>query len=164
MKLFDMELAELLRLTFPILIMLAFIYFLVLIAIFLDLWAGIRKAKTRGEYRSSEGLRRTVDKIAKYFNMLFVITIIDVLQMLTIAYINIQVGRHIPDVPILTFLGAIFICVIELKSVYEKAEDKERAQIAQTAKILSKVLVNINNKEELVTKISEYLKKEDETK
>ena len=160
MKLFDMELAELLRLIFPVVIMLAIIYFFVLIAIFLDLWAGVRKAKAMEALRTSEGLRRTVNKISKYFNMLFMITIIDLLQMSAIASINIQAGRHIPDVPILTFLGAIFICVIELKSVYEKAEDKERAQIAQTAKIVGKILVDIKNKE-LTSKITEYLEQEE---
>ena len=164
MNLFEMELTELLRLAFPVIIMLAIIYFSVLIAIFFDLLAGVRKAKAMGALRTSEGLRRTVNKIAKYFNMLFVVTIIDVLQMLAIAYINIQTGKHIPDIPILTFLGAIFICVIELKSIYEKAEDKEREQIEQTAKILGKIILNINKKE-LAEKIVEYLEQaEDENK
>ena len=160
MNLFEMELIELLRLILPVIIMLVVIYFLVLIAVFLDLWAGIRKAKAMEVLTTSEGLRRTVNKISKYFNMLFMVTIVDILQMLAITCINIQTGEHIPDVPLLTFLGAIFICVIELKSVYEKAEDKEREQIAQTAKILSKFIRDINNKE-LVSKIAEFLKQEE---
>jgi len=160
-----MELIELLRLAFPVIIMLAIIYFLVLIAIFLDFWAGIRKAKARGVSITSEGLRRTTDKISTYFIPLFLVTVVDILQMLGISYINIQIGKHIPDVPIMTFLGAIFICFIELKSIYEKAEDKEKEQISQTAKILSKVLENINNKELLVSKIVDYLEQEkDENK
>ena len=42
-------------------IVVAVVYFLVLIAIFLDLWAGVRKAKQRGEFRSSFGLRKSVE-------------------------------------------------------------------------------------------------------
>jgi len=142
---------------FPQIMMLAIIYFLVFIVIFLDLWAGVRKAKLRGEYRSSVGLRKTIEKISNYFNMLFMITIIDVMQMLAIAHINTDINRHLPDLPILTFLGAIFIGFIELKSVYEKNEDKEKAEITQTAKIVSKVIADISNSE-LSSKVSQYFK------
>ena len=76
----------------PQIIILILIYLAVLAVIFLDLRAGIRKAKQRGEYRSSFGLRRTVDKVSRYFNMLFVITVIDGLQMLAIWMSNTQVS------------------------------------------------------------------------
>jgi len=157
MNIFDKELQEILRLIFPQVVMLAIIYFLVLIVVFLDLWAGVRKAKLRGEYRSSVGLRKTIEKISKYFNMLFMITIIDAMQMLAIAHINTEINRHLPDLPILTFLGAIFIGFIELKSVYEKNEDKEKAEITQTAKIVSKVIADISNSE-LSSKVAQYFK------
>jgi len=147
MQLFDKELHEILRLIFPQVVMLAIIYFLVFIIIFLDLWAGVRKAKLRGEYRSSVGLRKTIEKISKYFNMLFMITIIDAMQMLAIAHINTEITKHLPVLPILTFAGSIFIGFIELKSVYEKNEDKEKAEITQTAKIVSKVIADISNSE-----------------
>ena len=41
----------------PQLIILTIVYLLVLFVIFLDLWAGIRKARKRGELRSSLGYR-----------------------------------------------------------------------------------------------------------
>jgi len=68
----------------PQLIILTIVYLLVLFVIFLDLWAGIRKARKRGELRSSLGYRKTVEKIAKYFNLIFVVTAIDAVQMLTV--------------------------------------------------------------------------------
>ena len=102
------------------LLILAIIYFAVLAVIFLDLWSGIRKAKKRKEYRSSYGLRRTVDKISRYFNMLFVITIIDAIQMLAIWQLNGQTSYTLPTIPILTFVGAIFVGFIELKSIDRK--------------------------------------------
>ena len=156
MNLFDMELTEILSRIYPQIIMLAIMYFLILVVIFLDLWAGVRKAKIRKEYRSSVGLRKTVEKIGKYYNMIFVITVIDAMQMITIAHINPELNLHLPLIPILTFLGCIFVGFIELKSVYEKAEDKERAEIAQTAKIVGKVIADIST-QELAAKVAEYL-------
>ena len=89
-----MELTEILKRIFPQIVMLAVMYFLVLAAIFLDLWAGVRKAKIRGEFRSSFGLRKTVEKIGKYYNMIFVITVIDAMQMIAIAQINFTSRLH----------------------------------------------------------------------
>ena len=83
----------------PQLIILTIVYLLVLFVIFLDLWAGIRKARKRGELRSSLGYRKTVEKIAKYFNLIFVVTAIDAVQMLTEA--------HYP-------VGSVDRCVAEL--------------------------------------------------
>lgn len=83
----------------PQLMIIACIYALVLFVVFLDLWAGIRKAKQRGEYRSSYGLRKTVDKISRYFNMLLVITVIDTVQMLAISQLNPQTDHTLPILP-----------------------------------------------------------------
>ncbi|MDR3142099.1 MAG: phage holin family protein [Tannerellaceae bacterium] len=152
-----MELTEFLKRIFPQIVMLAIMYFLVLVAVFLDLWAGVRKAKIRGKFRSSFGFRKTVEKIGKYYNMIFVITVIDAMQMIAISQVSQQTGIHLPLIPILTFIGSIFVGFIELKSVYEKAEDKEKAEIAQTAKIVGKVIADIST-QELASKVAVYLK------
>jgi hypothetical protein len=136
------------------------IYILVLLLAFLDLWSGIRKAKRKGEYKglfrsrkerrkekkageyiSSYGLRKTVNKIARYFNMLFAVTVIDIMQMLTVykmEYDNVFV--FLPILPIFTFLAGIFIGIIEIKSIYEKAEQKDKAKAAETAKFIREAL------------------------
>lgn len=116
------------------------IYLLVALAIFLDLWAGIRKAKARGEYRSSAGLRKTVDKFCRYYNMLLTVTVIDVLQMLLLGFLNHLYGYTIPVLPVITTLGAIFIVFIELKSIFEKNDRKEQAKIQQAAADLRRIL------------------------
>jgi len=95
------------------LVVLLVIYLLVAVSIFLDLWAGIRKAKQRGEFRSSAGFRKTVDKFCRYYNMLLAVTVIDVLAMLVCGLLNHLYGYHIPVLPYVTALGAVFICFIE---------------------------------------------------
>ncbi|MFQ8804431.1 MAG: hypothetical protein ACLR8Y_04040 [Alistipes indistinctus] len=52
----------------------AFIYLCVFGAIVMDLWSGVRKARRRHELRMSNGYKRTVDKIARYYNMLLVVS------------------------------------------------------------------------------------------
>lgn len=154
-----MELSEIINKIYPQLIMLACIYALVLVVIFLDLWAGIRKAKQRGEYRSSFGLRKTVEKVGKYFNMIFTITVIDAIQMLAISQINAQVINQLPVIPFLTFLGAVFVGFIELKSIYEKAEDKEKATISEAAKLAGQIMAE-RSTQEIASKVIDYLKTE----
>ena len=46
------------------------IYILVLVMIMADLWSGIRKARSLGEVRTSYGYKRTVGKVAQYYNVL----------------------------------------------------------------------------------------------
>lgn len=143
----------------PQLIIIACVYALVLFVVFLDLWAGIRKAKQRGEYRSSYGLRKTVDKISRYFNMILVITSIDVVQMLAITQLNPQTNHTLPVLPFFTFIGAMFVGFIELKSIYENSEAKERAKIGDAAKILSQIIQH-KDEQEIIAGVIEYLKKE----
>lgn len=140
----------------PQLIMLAIIYVLVLVMIFLDLWSGIRKARQRKEFCSSYGYRETIKKIAQYYNTLFVITAIDAVQMLAIWQLNQQGGHSLPVIPLLTFGGAFFIGLIELKSIYEKAEDKEKARAAETAALLGKALKD-RDAQEIVAAVVKHL-------
>ena len=145
----------------PQLLIIACLYALIFLFVFLDLWAGIRKAKQRGEYRSSKGLRKTVDKISRYFNMILVITAIDAVQMLAIGLLNPQTSHHLPVLPFFTFLGTIFVGFIELKSIYEKNEDKEKSKIADAARVLSEVLQH-RDEQDVLERVIAYLKTENE--
>ena len=106
----------------------------------------------------SLGYRKTVEKIAKYFNLIFVVTAIDAVQMLTVWQINEQTGSRLPLIPILTVLGAMFIGFIELKSVYEKSEDKEKAKIADAAAALGSALKN-RETQGIVAAVLEYMER-----
>jgi hypothetical protein len=141
----------------PQLPILAFIYIVVLIFVVLDLWAGVRKAKRAGEYTSSFGFRKTIEKLVKYLNLLLVITGVDVLQMMALYHYSTDTPRF----PILTLIAAAFIGFIEGKSIFEKAEDKERAKVADAARIVQQVLSNptlLN----IVSQAIEHLKDKDD--
>jgi hypothetical protein len=116
------------------------VYILVFMLILLDLWSGVRKAKRKGDYISSYGLRKTLNKIARYYNMLFAVSVIDTLQMLAIFYAKYNdVVLFLPIFPVFTFLAAIFIGVIEVKSIYEKSDKKDKAKAADIINFLREV-------------------------
>lgn len=138
----------------PLLIV-TFVYIAVLLFIALDLWAGIRKAKARGEYRSSYGLRKTVTKIAGYYNMLLVITVIDALQIVAITVLQV----NLPAFPFFTLAGALFVGFIELKSIYEKNDAKQKAKVQEAAVLLSQIIEKSKDNDAL-NHLLEILKRE----
>lgn len=103
-------------------------YIIILGFIFCDLQAGVRKAKQRGEYKTSDGYKRTIEKIAKYFNMTFALSLIDVIQLALIFFLFHFYDRDIIMAPWFTFLALGYIGFVEIKSIWEPADIKERKQ------------------------------------
>ncbi len=133
------------------------IYLLVMIMILADLWSGIRKARQCGEARNSIGYRRTVSKFAQYFNMLIALTVMDAMQMSAVWFLEVYYSYALWMFPFLTLLGALFLSFIELKSIYEKADEKQR--FSKGAEVLLELLKNKNDLKE----ISKILKHPSET-
>lgn len=115
-------------------------YLLVLLSVTADLMSGLRKARQRGEARRSKALRLTVDKLCRYYNALFAVSVIDVMQMSAVEYLRVVCHYDIPMIPAITLLGSIGIAVIEVKSIFEKAEEKEQTEIRNVAWMLAKLL------------------------
>lgn len=117
----------------PVLMLMLGEYVMVLFAVVADLVSGLRKAKLRGEARRSKALRRTVDKLCRYYNALFAMSVIDVMQMAAVAYMSVIGAARLPMLPVFTLFGAICIAIIEVKSIYEKASDKEKSDAEEAA-------------------------------
>lgn len=128
-----------------------------LVFISLDFWAGIRKAKLRGEPITSEGWRRTTYKISKYYNMLIPLLVIDAMQVLGFWYLNTYCGWNMILFPWLTFLGAIVIGCIEIKSIYEPADAKESKEMRQIAEFAHAVTVHKSDPQEIAKAVIAYL-------
>ena len=109
----------------------------VLLAIVADLWSGLRKARLAKIPRTSRALRRTVDKIARYFNTLLALTILDGMIIAGVIYMQISNIASLPIIPIFSLLGAIALTSIEIKIICEKSEEKgDLSQAANTIKEL----------------------------
>lgn len=134
------------------------IYILVLIMILADLWSGVSKARKTGVIRSSYGFRRTIEKTARYYNVLLALTVMDAMQVSAIWYLETYYNKAIPMFPFVTLIGAMGICLIEMKSIYEKAEDKVR--IDDVGNLMGKILVNKDDLGEIVKSMADYMKPE----
>lgn len=135
------------------------LYIMVLLVIMADLWSGVRKAKKNGIARSSYGFKRTVDKIARYYNVLLALTVVDAMQMGSLWYLEKYYSYNWPLFPVVTLIGAIGICLIEIKSIYEKAEDKVR--IENVVNMTGKIITNKDDISEIVKAVVEYMNQPD---
>ena len=137
-------------------------YCLVIIAVLCDLYSGVQKAKRLGVVRSSYGYRRTIDKTSRYFNILFGLSVLDLIQLGAIWYLN---GFEDYDLPLFiwfTTIGVIFVCFIEVKSIYEKAEDKQR--FIEVGELAGKIITDRANMEKVAEHFGNYLNDTDENK
>lgn len=116
-------------------------YFGVLLAIIADLFSGLRKARQRGERCTSSGLRRTVDKICRYYVALFSMTVIDVMLIASLRYLQSDGVSLIPVFPYFSSLGAVSLVLIEIKSILEHSDEKGdlRRTLASLIDILKKL-------------------------
>lgn len=122
-----------------------------------DLWAGIRKAKQRNEKISSDGWKRTVNKVARYYNALLALVVVDGMQIAGVWYLDNYYEYHIPVFPFITLLGAFGVAAIEVKSIYEKAEEKERREMKQVATLAAEIAKHKADPTEIAKAVVEYM-------
>ncbi|NDV81319.1 hypothetical protein D0T87_04915 [Bacteroides sp. 51] len=132
--------------------------------IIFDLWAGIRKAIERGEKITSNGLRRTFAKIAKYYNVLLALLVIDAIQMAGFWYVDTYYEHNFPVFPFIVLIGAIGVGIIEVKSIYEKADEKTKRQTSDVALLAGELAKHKSDPAELAKAVAEYLNKDKEEK
>ena len=128
-------------------------WILVVVAVLLDLWSGIDRAKALKERLKSDKLRRTIEKIGDYWRILAFGLILDIVA---------SVLWRLPYVSMLASAGCI---LIELKSVIENSRAKKSA-VAKIPEVIASIL-KCNNKEEaanLIEKIYELGDKHNENK
>ena len=117
-------------------------YFLVLAAAAADLASGLSKARRRGETTRSRALRRTVDKLARYYNVLIVLTVVDAMQITAAVFLRTVEGYDVPTIPVFTLIGSLGMAFIEVKSIFEKGDDKEKQQLAELVSLLESMADN----------------------
>ena len=122
-----------------------------------DYWSGIRKAHQRGEPIRSDKMKRTVDKIARYYNMLLALVVVDAMQMVGIWYLDNYYDWRFPIFPIVTLVGAFGVAIIEVKSIYEPATEKERHEYKEIADFAIELAKHRTEPSEIAKAIVEYM-------
>lgn len=130
-----------------------------LIFIALDYWAGIRKAKKRGEKIESNKMKRTAEKISKYYNCIFAMMVLDAMQIAGFIFLYLYDGWEAHTIPVFTFAACGFVAVIEIKSIYEPADAKESKEMKEVAELAKAIAAHKSDPEEIAEAIAKYLNK-----
>ena len=117
-----------------------------------DFASGYYKAKLSGEDRNSYGLRRTVSKFILYAGSICIASGIDSICFVCHFWDFVHFSP-LAKVPVVTSIVAVFILVTEVRSIWEKADAKQRRQAGKAAAMISSVL----NKEMLKEAFTEAL-------
>lgn len=141
---------------FFVTLILFFILLTPLIFIGFDFWAGNRKARQRGEPIISDKWQRTVQKVAKYYNALLALVVVDAMQMASIWYLQQFYGWRVPIFPLVTLLGAMGVAAIEIKSIFESAEEKEKREIKKVAQLVSRIVARKGDPDEVASALADY--------
>ncbi|WP_101688236.1 phage holin family protein [Dysgonomonas massiliensis] len=122
-------------------------WLLVAIAIVIDLFSGVRKARERGEMRTSYGFKQTVNKVVLYYAFMLFALMFDC------------IGMFFYPLPVVTFVCAAFLIFIEGKSVFEKAHDKDKRKFTKS---VEELVILLENREDLIKGLSELVKQKAE--
>lgn len=130
-----------------------------LIFIALDYWAGIRKAKKRGEPIRSDRMKRTADKIARYYNCILAMMVLDLIQMTAFIFLYMYNGWNAFTFPLFTLLAVSFVAAIEIKSIIEPADVKERREMKEVTQLAKAIAAHKNDPAEIAEALAKYLEK-----
>ena len=133
-----------------------------LVFIALDFWAGIRKAKKNGIPIYSNKMKRTADKVSRYYNGIFAMMVLDVIQMSMFVFLHLYNGWGAWTVPIFTFCAVCFVAAIEIKSIYEPADVKEQRENKEVLELAKAIAEHRADPSEIAKDIASYLQKEKE--
>lgn len=115
----------------------------ILIAMTIDLIAGIQKAKELHIARTSTGLKKTCDKAKKYFPTFGIASLMDVATCI------------ISPFPLFAIAWTVYLLLCEFKSIREKAYEK--AEIRKQDRTMQVIL---ENKDEIAKAVVEIMKEE----
>lgn len=121
------------------------------LAVCMDLWAGVNSAKARGEKIYSEGLRRTFAKLGDYWRIQVMALIFDLIGSCMEWY-------NLPYASIIITAG---IVLIEGKSVWEN-EKAKKSNVAKLPEAIREILncSTAKNAEELLERLKKELSHE----
>ena len=132
-----------------------------IIFIALDFWAGIRKAKKRGEKIMSNKMKRTMDKVSRYYNSILAMLVVDAIQMTCFVYWHLYFGGTAYMFPVFTFAAVLFVAAVEIRSIYEPADAKESKDMKDVMELAKQIAEHRGDVQELAEILGKYLNKRD---
>lgn len=140
-----------------LLVIVAGMMFTPLVFIALDFWAGIRKARKRGERIMSNKMKRTMDKVSRYYNAILAMLVVDLIQMSAFVFLYLFFGWKAYTFPVFTMVAVMFVAAVEIKSIYEPADAKENKQIRDAMQLATEIAKHRADAAEIAEAIASYL-------
>lgn len=140
-----------------LLVIVAGMMFTPLVFIALDFWAGIRKARKRGERIMSNKMKRTMDKVSRYYNAILAMLVVDLIQMSAFVFLYLFFGWKAYTFPVFTMVAVMFVAAVEIKSIYEPADAKENKQIRDAMQLAAEIAKHRADAAEIAEAIASYL-------
>lgn len=132
------------------------------IFIALDFWAGVRKAKARGDRIRSDKMQRTIQKMSRYYNAILAMMVLDAVQITGFTFLHIYSGWTLFTFPVATLLSVLFVAAIEIKSIIEPADAKESREMKEVSALAKAIVERRQDPKEIAEAIAEYLGKVNE--
>ncbi|WNI34696.1 phage holin family protein [Chryseobacterium sp. SG20098] len=132
----------------------------VLVAMLIDLYFGIQKSKSIGEHTTSEGFRRSIQKFAFYYSMMFFALIFDTL-FLPVS-ISLNIAYVLKVAPFFSILCAAGLVLTEAKSVREKADQKLRRKTDTSRQEVINGLFDLIDRKDSIIDLINTVKKDEQ--
>jgi hypothetical protein len=142
-----------------LLVIITGLLFAPIVFIGLDYWAGIRKSKKRGIRIYSDRMKRTVDKVSRYYNAILAMLVVDCIQMSAFVFLHLFYGWTAYTFPLFTLAAVLFVAAIEIKSIYEPADAKESRELKDITQLAKEIASHKNDPEEIAKIITSYISK-----
>lgn len=121
----------------PVMLLLVVVAMIVVIcAMCMDAMFGWHKAKERGEARTSYLFSRSITKFALYEGVLFISAGIDTL----VHFVWAQFSSSAYVAPVASIVVAIVLCIVEIWSMREKADEKTRKNITHAIGVVAEAI------------------------
>ena len=133
------------------------IMFVPVLFIALDFWAGIRKAKARRERIKSDKMKRTIQKVARYYNAILAMAVLDATQIAGFVFLHIFNQWTLYTFPFFTLIAVVFVAAIEIKSICEPASEKEQREVKEVLRLVKELVSHGTDAREFANAIAEYL-------
>lgn len=131
-----------------------------LIFIALDYWSGIRKARKRNDPIRSDKMKRTVDKVVRYYNAILAMVVLDIIQISAFLFLHVYNGWSAYTFPLFTLIAVLFVAAIEIKSIIEPADAKESRELKEVTELAKAIAEHKSDPKEIAEAIAAYLQNE----
>ena len=128
----------------------------VILAMIIDLISGVYKARQRGAVRTSYGLSRTVGKFILYSGSVIIAMMIDLMLHYSHLMILMKLAPLV-GVPVVTCLLSVFLCIIEIKSIRERADEKTNKDVNEVARMLVELIGRERLRDMIATKADDTI-------